>query len=195
MQLVSTTAILGLTMTTLVSAFSYKASAECLSSKSTIEQFNTDQVTKLAMEKVCNKGCKPTWSDFRSILREKYAIPIINAESEKMGTPDLTPHYISLMDAAYDMAEQKCGAKELGDKDLCQNIEEVKKIAKCVRGNMWSLAVSKSSDILPIMLAAPCKKHEDYLKNPELLEQTLPAYMEDYASQCEKPEAISAEQT
>ncbi|KAE8389012.1 hypothetical protein BDV23DRAFT_184860 [Aspergillus alliaceus] len=189
MQLVSTAAVLGLVMATLSSAFSYKASAECLSAKSTIEQFDTEQVTKLAMEKVCSQGCKPKWSDFRSGHREKYAIPIVNAESEKMGTPDLTPHYISLMDATYDMAEQKCGAKELGDKDLCQNTEEVKKIANCVRGNVWSLAVSKSSDILPIMLAAPCKKHEDYLKNPGLLEQTLPAYMEDYASQCEEQAA------
>jgi hypothetical protein len=186
MQLVFATAILSLIMTTSASIFSYNASAECLSSKATIEQFDTDQVTKLAMDKVCNKGCKPKWSDFRSTLREKYAIPILNAESEKMGTPDLVPHYVSLMDAAYDMAEQKCGAKELGDKDLCLNTEDVKKIAKCIRGNVWSLAVSKSSNILPIMLAAPCKKHEEYLKSPELLEQTLPAYMEAYASQCKE---------
>ncbi|GIJ92397.1 hypothetical protein Asppvi_011379 [Aspergillus pseudoviridinutans] len=151
--------------------------------KSTVEQFDTDKMIEMWQSRVCSKGCKPTFSDF-DFLRDKFGIPIIKAESEKIGVSNLTPHYIHLMNAGKDMAERKCETSKFGDQDLCQNPSMLKELFSCMRRNIWSLALSQLSDVLPILLANPCKIQEDYIRKPEVLEQTIPAYMDDYASRC-----------
>ncbi|GAB1204654.1 hypothetical protein APSETT445_003317 [Aspergillus pseudonomiae] len=151
--------------------------------KSTVEQFDSDKIIDMWESRVCNKGCKPTYSDF-DFLRDNFAIPIINAESEKVGLSSLSPHYIHLMNAGKDMAEKKCGASKFGDRDLCQDPNVLKELFSCMRKNMWSFMLSQLNNFLPIILAGPCKVQENYIQNPKVLEHTIPAYMDEYASRC-----------
>ncbi|KAA8652640.1 hypothetical protein EYZ11_013015 [Aspergillus tanneri] len=149
--------------------------------KDTAENIDTDRVTKMWMEAAC-KRCQPKLSDYGSVLRDSLFVPFVEAASQSMGTSELSPHYIALLDSFVEMAKDECGATD--SMDLCQDPSQVKSLVKCIQGQGWSFVLRNAPTFLPILLANPCGKQMDYLSSPDLLDSILPAYMKRYAESC-----------
>jgi hypothetical protein len=162
-------------------ALDFMAPLQCLKMKNTAENIDTDHVTEMWMEVVC-KRCQPKLSDYGSVLRDGVFVPFVEAASQSMGTSELSPHYIALLDSFFEIAKDECGATD--SMDLCQDPSQVKSLAKCVQGHSWSFILRNAPTFLPILLANPCGKQMDYLSSPDLLDSILPAYMNGYAESC-----------
>lgn len=165
----------------LASAINFLAPLQCLKMKDAAENIDVDRAIDMWTEIACNR-CQTKLSDYQSVLRDKFAVPWMETEAQSMGTPELAPHYIALLDSLVDAAKNQCGATDATN--LCQDPSYIKSLAHCIQNNGWALTLRNLPTFLPILMSNPCAKQLDYLANPDLLDTIIPGYLTKYVESC-----------
>lgn len=165
----------------LASALDFLAPAQCLKMKDVAEKIDIDRAADMWMEIACKK-CEPKLSDYQPFLRDQFVVPFVEAESKSMGTPDLSSNYVALLDSLILMAKDECGAVD--SMNLCQDLSQIKSMAKCVQSKAWSFVLRNISNFLPIIMSNPCDKQLKYIAHPDLINKILPAYIKEYTESC-----------
>ncbi|RHZ43212.1 uncharacterized protein CDV56_100346 [Aspergillus thermomutatus] len=168
----------------IVSAINLPSTA-CLKIPLVIQGIDSARLIDQAQQEVCSKGCQLRMSEYETNLRG-FAISVIEAESINMGTPQLNPQYINLLDSMFHLAEGECGAGELGDANLCAlDVAKAKSIAQCVKANTWRVMLDNALSLWPA-LTTNCQKQYDFFSSPDLWEEKAPAYLREFAENCER---------
>ncbi|KAL2007550.1 hypothetical protein VTN00DRAFT_8988 [Thermoascus crustaceus] len=173
--------VLTLGGSTLASAASFIPSLTCLKVKDIVEGIDTTPYMEKAINRVCGAGCQPKVTDYEAMRR--LAIPYIQSEADRMGTSNLVPYYVNLMDAAYKLSVNKCGLDKLPGGDLCSSPEQLQSFAKCLQSNGWRLLLANLGDILPLLSAESCQKELEYASNLDPIEEAAFAFLDQYVQE------------
>ncbi|CAI7573516.1 unnamed protein product [Penicillium palitans] len=165
------------------SALDFTAPLQYLRMKDAAESIYTDRLAHLWMESACkSKICQPKLSDYNSSAWDKHVVPFMEAASESMGTPELSSHYVILLDNFLDMAKEECGVTD--STNFCQDPSQFKSLSTCLQSKGWLFILRNIPTFLPILMANSCSKQADYLTSPDLFDKAIPAFLQDYIESC-----------
>ncbi|KAF3490519.1 uncharacterized protein GIQ15_00036 [Arthroderma uncinatum] len=160
-------------------------SLTCLKAPSVIQAFDINRGLGIWQKELCDQGCDIRLSNYQTQIRE-VAIYAIKTESANMGASELVPHYITLLDAWFDLLMKTCGASKFGDVNLCSPDVPMTQLLQCMKWNAFQTAWENSASIWPI-LSTHCQKQYDFFANDNFLVNVAPAHAQKFAAeQCKK---------
>ncbi|KAA8645090.1 hypothetical protein EYZ11_007414 [Aspergillus tanneri] len=171
----------------LLATYLWSSVTNCLpKSCDAIDPFKDNNKLETLLQKfdtiVCQKGCKPTVSQFKDWGKEALFDPLLSSTMGKMGLPNVPKITSGIStDVTNDLIDNCAGS--MRDQDVCQG-SNLDAIGQCLKENMVSVAMNKVEPYSFIVTEDMCKKAKVYLEGEELWEQLIPQYFDKYASKC-----------
>lgn len=106
----------------------------------------------------------------------------MEAASKSMGAPEISSHYVVLLDNLLEMAKEDCGVTD--ETDFCHDPSQFKSMTKCLQNKNWLFVLRNTPTFMPILMANSCGKQADYLSSPDLFDKAAPAFLQSYVENC-----------
>lgn len=136
---------------------------------------------------LCSHGCQPVVvGKYTRLLSDKILKPAMNDISRNVKMrPNRRKSLLRITDEAMEAVEANC-VQMTKKVDFCKNTKAFPKYAACAKGQILSVIMSHGQEAGPLLNENACRKEMEYLKKPELWEETLPSYVKNFVDSCRR---------